>query len=495
MAPEYPKKLAVLDLKWEDQKLRGILEYTESAQEELLRVRWAVENQPEGYFAIGSGVAFIYNTPGVVVMPPSLDAIPEAMGNSRYRWQEGMPEEQQWLMFILILPEGYTVTNPFPKPVSAKEFNGRLALYWVLDGGNQRRARIAWTLKKLDQELSLEVEKINSNYSSESVPLGANLDIVSPYPSNLVFISYSHSDSRWLKRLQVHLKPLERQGTIERWDDTKIQAGTKWRHEIERALRSTKVAVLLISADFIASDFIEQNELPPLLKAAEDKGTVILPVIVSPCMFEETKSLSQFHAVNPPSQPLSSMRKNRQEETLVKVSREIRTALASDLPARAVGGPARRQAAQRLDISPILSPNTKLGTTKESAVPFGGVQLVYNGMFEIRILDSQHPARNFSSAFVKGGNDLVSVKIRVVCSAKSNAKCVISPSYFKMTDSSGVINGFEPSALQMENVLPQARLLGGASVEGWLGFQTKQGSNDLWLLYDWQGETIFFEIP
>ena len=54
-------------------------------------------------------------------------------------------------------------------------------------------------------------------------------------------------------------------------------SGEKWKQKIEKALNDASIAILLISADFIASDFIINNELQPLLKNAEEKGTVILP--------------------------------------------------------------------------------------------------------------------------------------------------------------------------------------------------------------------------
>lgn len=142
-----------------------------------------------------------------------------------------------------------------------------------------------------------------------------------------VFISYSHEDAEELKRLQVYLKPLERAGLIERWDDTRIRAGQKWKEEIERGLRQAKVAVLLISADFLASDFIADEELPKLLKAAEDEGLIVLPVILNPCRFTRTPILRDFQAANDPATPLSELSENEQDEVWLAVTNAIEDAL------------------------------------------------------------------------------------------------------------------------------------------------------------------------
>ena len=104
-------------------------------------------------------------------------------------------------------------------------------------------------------------------------------------PSNSkpsVFVSYSHADVEWLTRLRVHLKPLERDATISVWTDANLKAGQNWKNEIAAVLKSAKVAVLLISADFLASDFIANEELPALLSAARREGTAILPMIIKP---------------------------------------------------------------------------------------------------------------------------------------------------------------------------------------------------------------------
>jgi hypothetical protein len=142
-----------------------------------------------------------------------------------------------------------------------------------------------------------------------------------------VFVSYSHQDKDWLQRLRVHLRPLERRYGVDVWVDTDIKPGSKWREEIQNALASAKVAVLLVSADFIASDFVEKNELPPLLRAAAAEGTVILPLILSPSMFSRMEDLAQFQAVNDPSMPLVNLTKGEQEGALVRLTEAIGNAL------------------------------------------------------------------------------------------------------------------------------------------------------------------------
>ena len=145
---------------------------------------------------------------------------------------------------------------------------------------------------------------------------------------NKVFISYSHQDASWLLRLRVHLRPLEREYEIEFWDDTKIKPGSKWKQEIQAALAGAQIAILLISADFLASDFIVTNELPPLLEAAEKDGAVILSVIVSPSRFLKT-SLAQYQAVNNPNNSLIKLSKGEQEDVFVDVAERIELALES----------------------------------------------------------------------------------------------------------------------------------------------------------------------
>ena len=145
-----------------------------------------------------------------------------------------------------------------------------------------------------------------------------------------VFISYSHQDAAWLERLHVMLKPLTRSGRLAIWDDTKISPGAPWQQEIESALGNASVAVLLVTPHFLASDFIQDNELPSLLEAAERKGLRVLWIAVSASLYTES-AIARFQAVNDPAKPLDRYvnRPARLNEELLKISHAIKAATQS----------------------------------------------------------------------------------------------------------------------------------------------------------------------
>ena len=144
-----------------------------------------------------------------------------------------------------------------------------------------------------------------------------------------LFISYSHLDADCLTRLLVHLRPLERQGLVDCWSDKKIRAGDKWKSQLTSNLEFAAVAILLVSADFLASDFIVNNELPPLLMKAEAKGLRILPVILKPCGFHRDKVLQSFQAMNDPSAPLLGLSLIHQEALYDRVAEEVHSEIES----------------------------------------------------------------------------------------------------------------------------------------------------------------------
>lgn len=147
-------------------------------------------------------------------------------------------------------------------------------------------------------------------------------------PRTRVFVSYSHADSKWLDLLRTHLDPLK--GALDLWDDTRIAAGAHWRSEIEKALRSAKLAVLLVSPDFLASRFITEHELPVLLAAAEAGGTRVMSLHVRSSLLagdaplpDQLAHLRYFQALNDPRKPLDGLTPAKRGKALVAVAEKI----------------------------------------------------------------------------------------------------------------------------------------------------------------------------
>lgn len=110
-----------------------------------------------------------------------------------------------------------------------------------------------------------------------------------------IFISYSHKDKdEWLPRFQEVFEPLERYANVVLWDDTQIRPGDDWYEEIEKALKTCKVALLLISNGFLSSKFIAEKEFPDLLARHRDGGMRVYPILLRHCQWKLDPQLSRL---------------------------------------------------------------------------------------------------------------------------------------------------------------------------------------------------------
>jgi len=147
-----------------------------------------------------------------------------------------------------------------------------------------------------------------------------------------IFVSYSQKNKNWIERLKPHLKLLERrlaeQGyQLEVWIDIGIRTGDEWQPNIFKAIDEAVVAVILVSADALTSDFILREELPRLLERADKQLLALIPLIVRPCNWQGESRLSQFQALPTGNQTLNDMEENEVENCLKKLTDDIEARL------------------------------------------------------------------------------------------------------------------------------------------------------------------------
>jgi len=138
-----------------------------------------------------------------------------------------------------------------------------------------------------------------------------------------VFISYSHKDEAWKNRLVTHLGVLEQQGLLEIWEDRQIEGGDDWLPEIEKAIESAQVAILMISANFLTSKFILRKEVPELLNRREKENLRIIPLIVKPCVWKKLEWLNSMQVRPKDAKAVSSFRGHKLDNVYTKFAEKI----------------------------------------------------------------------------------------------------------------------------------------------------------------------------
>jgi len=101
-----------------------------------------------------------------------------------------------------------------------------------------------------------------------------------------IFISYSHKDESFKDELVTMLAGLQRHGIVDAWEDRRIEAGEEWYGSILNAVSRCDLALLLLSPDYFASRFIQEQEQPNILRRLRDMRLRLVPIVVRPCMWQ-----------------------------------------------------------------------------------------------------------------------------------------------------------------------------------------------------------------
>ena len=120
-----------------------------------------------------------------------------------------------------------------------------------------------------------------------------------------VFFSYSHKDQHFRDQLETQLSLLKREGLISSWHDRKIDAGEEWAGKIDEHLNSAQIILLLISADFIASDYCYDIEMKRALERYEAGEAYVIPVILRWVDWRNT-SFGKLQALPRDAKPVTS---------------------------------------------------------------------------------------------------------------------------------------------------------------------------------------------
>src|SRR5215212_4064088 len=138
------------------------------------------------------------------------------------------------------------------------------------------------------------------------------------------FTSYSHRDEEYLNDLRIWLRGLERQGIIHWWHDREIPPGWEWEEAIDRNLRTAEVILLLVTPDFMGSDYVHENEIVQAVERHERGEARVIPIIVRPADWEWA-SFGKLQALPKDAKPITTWL-NR-DEAWLDVVRGVRIAV------------------------------------------------------------------------------------------------------------------------------------------------------------------------
>ena len=138
-----------------------------------------------------------------------------------------------------------------------------------------------------------------------------------------IFFCYAHEDKALLNKLKTHLKLLQREHLIDFWDDRDINAGSEWEKEISEHLNTAQIILLLVSPDFLASDYCYGTEMKRAMERHERGEAYVIPIILRP-VFWRTSPFGKLQALPMNAKPVVSSAWNNWDEAFLNVAVGIR---------------------------------------------------------------------------------------------------------------------------------------------------------------------------
>jgi TIR domain len=140
-----------------------------------------------------------------------------------------------------------------------------------------------------------------------------------------IFCCYARKDQRLLTELKNHLKLWERLQLITVWTDTDISAGADWQKEIMHHLNSAQIILLLVSPDFLASEYCYSTEMTYAMERYERGQALVIPIILRSCAWEEAP-FGRLQVLPTDAKPVIGSGWHNQDEAFFNVAEGIRKA-------------------------------------------------------------------------------------------------------------------------------------------------------------------------
>lgn len=137
-----------------------------------------------------------------------------------------------------------------------------------------------------------------------------------------LFFSYAHEDEAFKNKLNKHLKMLQRLNIISTWQDRDISAGSEWEQEILENLETADIILLLVSDNFLASDYCWDKEMERALQRHQEGTARVIPIILKPVDGWYQAPFGKLQALPKDAKPISSW--SNEDEAYTNIAAEIR---------------------------------------------------------------------------------------------------------------------------------------------------------------------------
>jgi len=202
----------------------------------------------------------------------------------------------------------------------------------AFEQGRQAIARVAPDQIDVPVLLTGSADPFNITFApSTSKPLSATPAAVNAPKTKpaKVFCSYSHADDKFRLELEKHLALLTQQDAIHVWHDRQIQPGTDWKKEIDQNLEEADIVLLLVSADFMGSQYCAGIEMKRALERQDSGTTRVVPILIRTCDLEGAP-FARLQWLPTGSKPVKNW--SDRDEAWTNVAKGIRTVVASLTP-------------------------------------------------------------------------------------------------------------------------------------------------------------------